>query len=117
MELIGKLKSNLYWLPSLFMIGSALFKFLNISPINEWNNVFGSQYIGIYIGVIELISVVFFLFKPTMLVGFFFICVFWGGNFSASIIAHATNYFPIFILIVFGLAFYWRKPSLFSSKE
>ena len=113
MPLSDKIKKNFYWLPSLLMIGSAIMKFIHISPGNSLFETLDVQDKLVYLGVIELISVIFFLFKPTMLIGFFFICVFWGGVISASLTAHVADYLPISILFVFGLSLYWREPSLF----
>ncbi len=113
MSLTDKIKTNFYWLPSLIMIGSAILKFIHISPTNNLFETLGIQDKLIYLGVIELVSVIFFLFRPTMLIGFFFICAFWGGVISASITVHVAVYLPLSILLVFGLSLYWREPSLF----
>jgi hypothetical protein len=117
MDLINKIKINFYWLPSSVMICSAILKFGNLSFMNELNNTLELQDKWVYIGVIELVSVIFFLFKPTMLIGFFLICAFWGGVLSASIIAHRSSFGSISILLSFGLALYWRKPTLFTSQN
>jgi len=113
MSLINKIKKNFYWLPSLLMMGSAILKFIHISPANNLFETLGLQDKLIYLGVIELVSAIFFLFRPTMLIGFFLTYAFWGGVISACIIAHTANYIPICILLVFGLSLYWREPSLF----
>jgi len=113
MSLQDRIKKNFYWLPSILMIGSAILKFVPILPVNILFEKLDIQDKLVYLGVIELISVIFFLFKPTMLFGFFFVCAFWGGVISASITAHVTSYLPIGILFVFGLSLYWRDPSLF----
>ncbi len=113
MSLPDKIKKNFYWLPSILMIGSAILKFVHISPANSLFETLDVQDKLVYLGIIELISVIFFLFRPTMLIGFFFICAFWGGVISANITAHVADYLPIGILFVFGLSLYWREPSLF----
>ena len=113
MSLPDKIKKNFYWLPSLLMIGSAFLKFIHISPANNLFETLGLQDKMIYLGVIELVSVIFFLFRPTMLIGFFLTCAFWGGVIGACIMAHVANYLPICILLVFGLSLYWRDSSLF----
>jgi hypothetical protein len=115
MNFICKFKNNFYWLPSSFMIGSAILKVINFSRSNEWNNFLGLQDKWIYIGIIEFISVIFFLFKPTMLMGFFMICTFWGGVIGVSVAIQKIDYLPVGILLAFALAIYWRKPSLFIS--
>jgi len=113
MNLTEKIKTHFYLLPSLFMIGSALLKFFNITSVNALYNALNLQDRLIYLGVIELISVIFYLFRPTMLIGFFLICAFWGGVISISIASHIPDYLPIAILFLFGLSLYWREPSLF----
>jgi len=117
MTLTEKIKTHFYLLPSSFMIGSALLKFSNIASVNGLYNALNLQDRLIYLGVIELISVIFYLFRPTMLIGFFLICAFWGGVISISIASHIPGYLPIAILFLFGLSLYWRDPSLFKLHE
>jgi hypothetical protein len=113
MTFADKIKKNFYWVPSSLMIASAILKFVHIPPANSLYVALHVQDKLVYLGVIELVSAIFFLFRPTMLVGFFLICAFWGGVISAGITAQVANYFPIGILLVFGLSLYWRDPSLF----
>jgi len=117
MNVTGKIKSNFYLLPSLVMVGSALLKILRIVPKNSLYEELSLQNLLIYLGVIELISVIFYLFRPTMLIGFFFICACWGGVISASIACHMPVYLPVLMLLLFGLSLYWRDPSLFKLQE
>lgn len=117
MTLTEKIKTHFYLLPSSFMIGSALLKFFNIALVNGLYNALDLQDRLIYLGVIELVSVIIFLFRPTMLIGFFLICTFWGGVISISIASHIPAYLPIAILFLFGLSLYWRDPSLFKLQE
>lgn len=113
MNYTENIKTHFYLLPSLLMIGSALLKILRISSAISLYNIPNFQDRLFYLGVIELISVIFYLFKPTMLIGFFLICAFWCGVISASIACHMPVYFPCLILLLFGLSLYWRDPSLF----
>jgi len=83
-----KIKKNFYWLPSLHMIDLAILKFVHISPANSLFETLDVQFTWVYLGVIELTSVIVFLHRPIMLIGLFFICVFWGGVISASITAY-----------------------------
>jgi len=117
MNLTEKIKTHFYLLPSLLMVGSALLKFFKIASVNGLYNALNLQDRLIYLGVIELISVIFYLFRPTMLIGFFLICAFWGGVISISIASHIPGYLPIAILFLFGLSLYWRDPSLFKLHE
>ncbi|MGE0077325.1 MAG: hypothetical protein AB7S48_05645 [Bacteroidales bacterium] len=112
MNLIDKIKSNFYWFPSLFMIGDAILKIMNASLINECDIFSNLQDKWIYIGVVELLSVVFFLFKSTMLIGFFLVCTFLGGVIGGCIVLNISSYLPIVVLFAFGLALYWRAPLL-----
>lgn len=117
MTLTDKIKKNFYWFPSLLMIASAILKIIHVSPATDLFEKLDIQDKLVYLGVIELASVIFFLFRPTTLIGFFLICAFWGGVISASLTAHVADYFPISILFVFGLALYWRDPSLFKHRN
>jgi hypothetical protein len=117
MNLLRKIKAHFYLLPSLLMIGSALLKLFNIASVTGLYNAPDLQDQLLYLGVIELISIIFYLFKQTMLIGFFLICVFWGGVISISIVSHIPSYLPIAILLLFGLSLYWRDPSLFKRFE
>lgn len=117
MTLTDKIKKNFYWFPSLLMIASAILKIFYVSPVTDLFEKLDIQDKLVYLGVIELASVIFFLFRPTMLIGFFLICTFWGGVFIASLTTHVTDYFPISILFAFGLALCWRDPSLFKHRN
>jgi hypothetical protein len=94
-SLAEKIKVNLYWVPSLLMKGSGLWKFINITYTSELFNDFGLQDKILYIRVVEFISIVFFLNRTTMLVGFFLICTFWGRVISRSIVANVAKFLPI----------------------
>lgn len=117
MNFTEKIKTNFYLLPSLLMITSALLKFFRITSVNGLYSLPGLQDRLFYLGVIELISVIFYLFKPTMLIGFFLICAFWGGIISISLVLHIPGYLPVAILFLFGISLYWRDPSLFKLHE
>ncbi len=117
MTLTEKIKTHFYLLPSLFMMVSAILKFFNIASFNSLYNVVDLQDRLVYLGVVELVSVIFFLFRPTMLIGFFLICAYWGGVMSLSIVLRSTDYLPLAILCLFGISLYWREPSLFKIHE
>ncbi len=117
MNFTEKIKTHFYLLPSLLMIGSALLKFFRVTWLNGLYNFPGFQDRLLYLGVIELISVIFYLFKPTMLIGFFLICAFWGGVISLSLVYQIPSYLPVAILFLFGISLYWRDPSLFKLHE
>lgn len=113
MTLAEKIKTHFYLLPSLFMMVLAVMKFFNIASFNSLYYTLEFQDRLVYLGVVELVSAIFFLFRPTMLIGFFLICTYWGGVMSLSIVLCSTNYFPSAILCLFGISLYWREPSLF----
>lgn len=114
MGLCDKIKTNFYWLPTAIMIVSAILKFVQIKSILNFDEIPGIRDRLIYLGIIELISAIFYLFKPTMLIGFFILCTFLGGVIGMGIVMHYSNTLPLVILFLFGLSLYWRDPSLFN---
>ncbi len=117
MNLLIKAKTKFYWLPAILMIASAVFKFMNIPLISNLYETLGVKDKLIYLGVIELISVIFYLFKSTMLIGFLLICAFWGGVIGIGIITYSSSILPIVMLLLFAISFYWREPALFSPES
>lgn len=113
MGLVDKLKKNFYWFPSILMAISAILKFAEVPQVVEFFTSLGLQDMLIYLGVVELSCVVIFLFPHTMLVGFILVCCYWGGAMGANLIGSNINYFPIAMLLLFGVSFYLRKASLF----
>ncbi|MFV0345038.1 MAG: hypothetical protein ACK5IQ_02135 [Bacteroidales bacterium] len=110
-----KIKANFYWLPSFVMVGFAVFKlFCTSSPIAIHTNDTWLDNMLIYIGVIELISVILYLFTPTLLIGFSLICAFLGAAIGIGLVTQNASSLPTILLLLFGLSLYWRAPQLFS---
>ena len=112
MNLIKKIKTYFFWLPSILMIADAVSKLLfpdfwvEYAHLNFQNRV-------IWIGIIELCCALIYIFPVTMSIGFFLICCYWGAVIGISINNEQFNIFSLLILICFSLSFYWRGVPIF----
>lgn len=115
MLLQKKIKDNFYWLPSIITSVFAIAKIISIPSAFYPFYIPALTHELSYLGVIELAAVLFFLFRPTMPIGFFLLCVFLGSAIGVSIVLKLPTYLPISTLCLFGLSVYWRAPELFQT--
>ena len=114
MNLIKKIKPLFFWLPTILMIADAILKLLLPDFLVE-NTHLNFQNRIIWIGIIELCCALIYIFPVTMSIGFFLICCYWGAAIGIGINNDLFIIFPLVMLIIFSLSFYWRRASIFSN--
>jgi len=112
MNLIKKIKSHFFWLPTILMIADAILKLLLPDFLVE-NTHLNFQNRIIWIGIIELCCALIYIFPVTMSIGFFLICCYWGAAIGIGINNDHFIIFPLVMLIIFSLSFHWRGATVF----
>ncbi|HPS61515.1 MAG TPA: hypothetical protein PLK82_00560 [Bacteroidales bacterium] len=104
-----------FWLPTILTIGDGILKFFRYSLFLDIAKL-GLQSEIVWIGIVELVCLIIFLTPRFLLLGFFFICCFWGGLIVADFLALNFDFFPVLMLILFAVAAYFLdSPKILSS--
>jgi len=106
---------NAAW--SAIVIVMALAKFFEIAMIVEMFRGWGLRPYLSSIGLIELISVLLYLYPPTMRAGFFLLCSFFGGAMAITLSRGDNILPPMLMLAALWGAAYLRGPHLYKNEE
>lgn len=99
------------------VVGMAMLKFFEIAMLVQMFKDWGLRSYMSSIGFIELACVALYIFPPTMRVGFFLLCAFFGGA-IATTLQRDGNVMPPFIMLLWlWAAAYLRGPHLFENVE
>lgn len=99
------------------VVVAAVVKFLEITMMVEMFKGWGLRPYMSSIGFLELVSVALYVYPPTLRVGFFLLCAFFGGA-IATTLQREGNVMPPFIMLLWlWAAAYLRGPHLFENVE
>ena len=108
------LKRYFYLLPSLMLFLSAIAKLFLFDPEQGELPIPGMAKLMVPLGLLELACIAAFLFPRSMKLGFLLICSYLGGAIAVNLVGQLHSpLMPCFILVLFWIGMYFKKPELF----
>jgi hypothetical protein len=97
--------------------GMALLKFFEIAMVVQLFKDWGLRPYMSSIGFVELACVLLYLYPPTLRIGFFLLCSFFGGAIATTLQRDGNVMPPFIMLLSLWLAAYLRGPHLYENVE
>lgn len=102
----NNIKNNFFLIPSILTVVDVILKFFYISLWLDLSRS-GLQDKIVWLGIIELICLLFFLIPRTLTIGFFLLCCYWGGQIAINLINQTFDLFSIGMLALIVMATYY----------